>query len=60
MCRNHVAPWTMFQRTISDTSDLYIDVQRPTKTSFDVLPEAAIDDCCDMDGDESLSELGSV
>ena len=34
-----------------------IDVQRRTKTSFDALKEATIDDLWNIHGDKSLSEL---
>ena len=35
----------------------YMDVQRQTKTSLDVLHVATIDDFWNMDGEKSLSEL---
>ena len=46
----------MFRRTIFPIPLNFIDVERETNTSLDVPQEATIDDCWNMDGDESLSE----
>ena len=58
MYRNHVAPRTKLYVPKDDfpVPLHYIDVQRQTKTSLDVLQEATIDDYCNMDGDKPQSE----
>ena len=56
--RNHVAPRTKLYVPKDEFSFPvnYIDVQRQTKTSIDVLHEATIDDYWNVDGVMSLSE----
>ena len=56
--RNHVAPRTTLNVPKDEFPILlnYIEVQRQTKTSIDVLHEATIDGYWNVDGDMLLSE----
>ena len=58
MCRNHVAPRTKLCVSKGEfaISLKFVDVQRQTRTSLDVLQEATIDDSWNMDGEKSRSE----
>ena len=56
--QNHVARRTKLHVLKDDVPILvnYIDVQRRTKTSIDLIHEATVDDYWNIDGDKSLSE----